>query len=360
LSDLPRGLSGASPCSFSTTGETNRLLELELMHRWTTKSWTSFRAIPECQPYLVDYLPRAALCHGFLMNAIFAAAAMDLSLSNAADLGNSAKYLRASLEYGTRASIEFRTQVTNVTSDNIDLLYYFASMASMVHFATPDKNLAILDRVDTLFDMLLSSTRIAASNIAWLLASPAPLSTVVDRYGVDVELYKGMPAETLDAIGLLKSVGRLVRLAPNPNNPDGQGPLASEVPSYLNAAAQTHYCFAEDFHDRIRGYFISVFPAAGGEFAVAFREREPMAMFIILYWGVLVHRAAQDTYIWGIETAGRDIVADASALLLGSHILDVAGVREGIAWTREQVGLPPIPECPLPQETLGFMVEELA
>jgi hypothetical protein len=69
-----------------------------------------------------------------------------------------------------------------------------------------------------------------------------------------------------------------------------------------------------------------------------------------LYWGVLVHRATKDPALWALVSEGQDVVAEASKLLLCSDIVAVPGVREGIAWTRSQVDLPPLPECPLPVE----------
>ncbi len=52
--------------------------------------------------------------------------------------------------------------------------------------------------------------------------------------------------------------------------------------------------------------------------------------------------------MWALVSEGRDIVAESSTLLLSSDIKDIPGVREGIAWTRNEVDLFPLPGCPLP------------
>lgn len=80
-------------------------------------------------------------------------------------------------------------------------------------------------------------------------------------------------------------------------------------------------------------------------------------MFILMYWGVLVQRATRDPSLWALVSEGRDVVAEASEFLLRSEIADIPGVREGIAWTRNDAGLPPLPACPLPAALHGSRVD---
>jgi hypothetical protein len=50
-------------------------------------------------------------------------------------------------------------------------------------------------------------------------------------------------------------------------------------------------------------------------------------------------------------------VAEVSQLLLKSRIVDIPGVREGIAWTRFQVDLEPLEGCELDLGMVGGYVE---
>jgi hypothetical protein len=68
------------------------------------------------------------------------------------------------------------------------------------------------------------------------------------------------------------------------------------------------------------------------DFVVAVQQSEPMALLIVMYWGVLMHRAANDVMQWMLMSAG-----------LSSQIIDVPRVLEGIIWTRQQVNLPRLP-----------------
>ncbi|KAK0716378.1 hypothetical protein B0H67DRAFT_491001 [Lasiosphaeris hirsuta] len=360
-----------SPCSFSNTPEHNRLLELELMHRWSMRSWKAFYAIPECQPYLLNYLPRAALGHSYLLNAILAAAAMDIAITSApiatttyetavtrSPRGHSSSlnYLRAALEYGNRASADFRSQVTCVSRDNIDLVVYFSSMAAVIAFATSpyleSSNGSTLDRVVTYFDMLISSARIHLHHTQWLLESPCPAGVVASEYSINLGLLEELDAGTRTAIDLLSSVARQVRL-PQP------GVTASEVLAYQLAVGQTKYCFAEDHRGRIKNFFVTLPTVAGDVFTTAMRAREPVALFITMYWGVLVHRAAEDPQMWAAGATGQQLVGEVSEMLLSlSGIAGIANIREGIAWTRSQVGLEPLPGCLLSAVTGRLLLED--
>ncbi|EAQ90301.1 predicted protein [Chaetomium globosum CBS 148.51] len=374
---VPAVLPALPPSTFSSRSsstpstESNRILELELMHRWSTRSWTSAESTPVCRAYLVDHLPRAALRNGYLLNALLATAAVDLAVSHKTSdsLNDSASYFRTALEYGNKAMADFRAQVTALTPDNVDLVFYFSSLVGVVHFSVPpaDKHVSIIDRVCEHAEVTLKSGHIVAENMAWILAGPSPLPTVLRDYTVDLALMDELDQKTRAALELMSAVSRLVRVAPTSPTvqgsavitgempgmmQDGQRPLACEIHVYQLAIGQTKYCYAEDLRDRRKAYFHTMFAVAGAPFSAAVRNREPMALFILMYWGVLVHRGKRDPSLWVLVPEGRNIVAESSSLVLFSEIVDVPGVREGIAWTRFQVGLPELPGCVLPSTLL--------
>ena len=341
------------------------------MHRWSTRSWTCQESTPACRAYLLERLPRAALRNGYLLHAILATAAVDLAVSyKDSSPRDSASYFRAALEYGGKAMSDFRTQVTTMTPENVDLVFYFSSLVGVVHLAAPaEEHVNIMDRVCEHADMTIKSGRIVAENMAWIMAGPSPVPTVLRDYTVNLALMDELDPQTRAALELMSSVSRHVRVPPTsptiqgsailvrdmdhpvPQSREEQGPLARDFYVYRLAIGQTKYCYAEDLQtpqNKLKGYFHTVFAVAGLDFSAAVRNREPMALFILMYWGVLVHRARRDTTLWVLVSEGRNIVAESSLLVFLSEILDVPGVREGIAWTRFQVGLPELPGCVLP------------
>lgn len=59
--------------------ERRRLLELELMHLWSTTTYKGLCSVPEDQHYMQLVLPQEALRYDFLLNGIFVAAALQRS-----------------------------------------------------------------------------------------------------------------------------------------------------------------------------------------------------------------------------------------------------------------------------------------
>jgi hypothetical protein len=128
---------------------------------------------------------------------------------------------------------------------------------------------------------------------------------------------------------------------------------------YSLACGQTKYIFAEEQASRMQKYYTSLFAVAGEEFAAHLKAREPMALFVIMYWAVLVDRAARREWgAWILGETGRQLVGEVSEMLLVSSIADIPGVSEGIAWTRYQVGLTPLPGCSLPSGLSGVLPED--
>jgi hypothetical protein len=105
---------------------------------------------------------------------------------------------------------DFRAQVTTVTPENVDLVFYFSSLAGVVHFSVPpaDKNASNIDRVCEHAEVTLKSGHIVVENMAWILAGPSPLPTVLQQYTVDLALMDELDQRTRSALELMSSVSR--------------------------------------------------------------------------------------------------------------------------------------------------------
>lgn len=131
-------------------------------------------------------------------------------------------------------------------------------------------------------------------------------------------------------------------------------PPESERYMYWLAIAQLKYCFAEDARGLIAGYCLTFIPVAGADFIWAIRKQEPVALFVLMYFGVLMDRYGEDPRMWWITTTGRDLVKETSEILLQTPIAMIPDGREGITWTRQQAGLPPlvIEDCVCPRDLI--------
>jgi hypothetical protein len=292
-------------------------------------------SIPEDQYYLQTYLPRAALRTSYLMNGILAVAAVDLARSS-----RERNYILAALEYSNKASADFRTQLCDINQDNLHLLYYFGVMAAVFNFAMPFEHMSEIERMKMGFDMFLGATNIALTNIKWLFERNYSLNVVagfekatMDMVDPDTRLALDRLSTVANELGI-PAANEDIQSARVEDHLDGNNSM------YRKAIAQLKYCFAEDARYLIKGYCLSMIPVAGPEFSVAMGNLDPLALFIVMYFGVLLDRMARDPMAWWISSMGKDLVKRASEILQQSPIAQIPDGREGIFWTRQQVDLP--------------------
>ncbi|UNI20927.1 hypothetical protein JDV02_006973 [Purpureocillium takamizusanense] len=195
--------------------------------------------------------------------------------------------------------------------------------------------------------MILGCLHTAAINWDWFFDSPTSARDAVTDYFPRAEYLDLLDADTRTAIERLTTASHDIHLPPTAagaggGDDDTIGPPAHTAWSYRTAAEQTKYCFAERAVGRIRGFMVTL-PSrcvCGPDLVEGLRAREPMAMFVLLYWGVLLDGCAADPWLWWAgATTGRDVVAETSAVLARSPAYGLEDVREGIAWARGQVGL---------------------
>ncbi|UNI24915.1 hypothetical protein JDV02_010632 [Purpureocillium takamizusanense] len=377
LSPVRRPPATISPLSLSSSESSNRLLELELMHRWSVRTWQGMYSLPTCQSFLQEDLPRQGLRHGFILDGIMALAAVDASLqasssSSSGDRSTARRYRRAALEYCNKASAAFRVALNmqTITRDTLYLLATFGCMAGYFNLIIWDDDggggggrsaqTSMLDRVHASFVMFVGCAHTAALNWQWFFDSPTSARVAAEEYYPRLEFMELIDPQTKTAINRLSTVNRLVRLPLPPPDDAGeldgdsseekkrqrqrQGPLSYDVWSYRIAVGQTKYAFAEQAVGRIKGFLISVPCMCGPEVIEGLRTREPVAMFVLMYWGVLLDACAADPWLWwAAGRTGRDVVEAASAVLVRSpEMFALEDVREGITWARGRVGLDPL------------------
>ena len=125
------------------------------------------------------------------------------------------------------------------------------------------------------------------------------------------------------------------------------GSAAARHEMYSETIFWLREIFAESADDRVKGFCLAFFTLMGSRFADALRDREPVALFVIMHFAVQLDRTGRE--VWFAEHVGRRLVRETSDLLrghgggdgVGSWIATFPDGRDGIAWARHQVGLPP-------------------
>lgn len=295
--------------------------------------------------------------NSYLMNITFASAAADLAQASVGTKRYST-YLCAALEYSNKASSDFRNQLQDINEDNIDLLFLFAMISAFCNFATPLKNRGIMDRVNDLIDLVLGGCDLTYINFKWLVKKPGSVSAVLRYPPATMDFLDFDTKFALEQLAFV-STQILVSASENPSAicrdrlalylgandtpPENKMnlKLASEVLLYKALMAQLKQSFAEENRGMIQGYFVSVVAVGGRDFANQIKALEPMALFILMYIGVLLGKASANRMTaWWTASAGRDLVEELTNILEMSPIALIPEGREGMSWCRRQVGLP--------------------
>ncbi|KAI6254362.1 hypothetical protein MCOR21_002359 [Pyricularia oryzae] len=359
-----------------------RELELELVHRWSVRTWRGLQMIPACSGFLREVLPRDMLRHDFLLSATLALAAADLAVSGGR--GGSCVYADAAAAYVALAGWQFGRAVEELRGlgrrrgssgggldrENLYIFAQFGDMMGYYYMAMPGAEVtscgsltsgvvdggggsgeervatatraspprrSIISRVHLAMQMFAGSMKTASLNWAWYLDSPTSARQAYEDYSPRLEAMRLLDGETLAAINLMSSVARAVRV----QVAGGLSVPYRDVRSYCFAIGQTKYEFAEQLLRRMSGSFLSV-PAVSGTFDGGFLDgvaaREPVALFVLMFWGVAIWRARADG-LWWIGNTGRELVDEICGLLVGGSIWGLEDVGRGVEWCRREVGL---------------------
>jgi hypothetical protein len=316
------------------------MLELELIHTWSIETWTGMEVLPGCESLLRVNFVRESLEHRFMMDAIFALAATHRAYSHRQS-GDTAGYLRydyASIRYGNKASEGFRVKLQTATPDDLHLLYYFASMASVLNLLVCRQYRSTMDCFDVSMTLFLGSFRSTETNLDWIQKSDHSVAVRAEMMETPTALFDGLPPATKDALDRLQRVGDTVRV---PRGILPRDPLATEIAAYRRAIAQAKASFAQRAAGQVPGFFFTITAVGGRELAAAVAAREPFSLFIHLYGLVLMNEAGASGGLWWVGTIAKSMAEEIIDILSGTDMGQMEDVQEVIRWARDQVGLPP-------------------
>lgn len=283
--------------------------------------------IPKDKAYLEVLLPQAALMNSSLMNGILALAAADFAHS-----GQKA-YLRPALEYHAKATAEMRGQLMTINRKNIDDLYPFALLMAAFNFITSSQPRTI-DRLIPTLDMMASANKM-------LLASAGasrPECQFEIMSNIDMTILSLLDSETTAALDRLSTISHQIKL---PATDDGDPRFAGDSQLYQVAIAHIKYSFAEEIRDVVKNYCWTIASVNDPEFFDAVRNLEPMALLIIMYFGVLldVMEKKGNAMTWWLQGQGKEIVGELPQILNGSSVAQLPDVQDAMFWAKRKVGI---------------------
>lgn len=340
----------------------------------------------------------------YLLNNVFALAAIDLA-KQVSDPNNKSliltkdgyRYQSAALEYSNKANAAFRQALdevdANITPKKLSALLFFASFTFVLNltFPNPKYQICILETLGTSMALYVGSFVVNRPNLDWLNRSSCSLAGAVKRLpSLPPELMHKLDIDTQLAIArlefLIKRMRVPVRLPEDmievSIDGDGDGDsgdnirqinstdcydnysssnsnvrVACEIPAYKRAVDQIKYTFMDDAtNGKFKGMFYTILAVGGRELAAAFQGREPLALFVMMFWAVLVHRSRKSITMWWIGDIGKDIVDEISEVLVTSPLVRFDGVGETILWARREAGLDSSTDSDLSPSSLSFLV----
>ena len=313
------------------------------MHRWTATTWKSLCSIPDEQELMQHLIPRDALRYDFLMDAILAVAALE----TAHELGVEAapKYGLAALEYYDHSLRAFHAELgKGITEENYLAAFICSLMLGIVSTHAPKyspdgadgSGRSALETAFLVFDMMEGNRSVVLTSWKWIVKGPLKL----DAWEPVGPLHL-LNDETKAAMARLRSLNDQAYPASGPGDPaEGPAAIFSTDPhaAYQSAIKYLEDIYAREAGGKVKAACIAYPGLAGPYFSAAIRRPEPMALLILMHWGVLMHRLGRDTW-WA---AGQDLVAEITAVLRQSQLSPSEELKETINWARTQADLPPL------------------
>ena len=272
---------------------------------------------------------------------------MDICARPKMDEAESAMYIRATMEYYDKGSGGFRAQLLDVTPENIHYVYLFSTMAISINIGLSQcveygENIqhqeTMLERIGVILELVLGSSSIASQHMDWLLEGP--ISETIIRAGMPLmpAILQPLDESTNTALERLTSVVNDEIFISDACRVDNHSPGGFK--GYQIAVMHLRMCFSVDLNSRMVGFWIAFPPLSSRKFTAGIKNSEPVTLFVLLHWAVLLHRFGH--FMWWAGSVGRKLVADICRSLEILHLHLLAAIpawRDGIDWACDQVGL---------------------
>ena len=314
------------------------------MHQWTTVTYKSYCGTVEEEYHSWQVLvPRLALKYDFLLHGLFAMSALELADSSEDEMTQN--YVNAALNYQSLSSGGLRTELSStdlltVAQDKHQALYASASILMVLALALPrflmepgDKY-SMLEHLLSYLELLKGLIVVVYSKISDHREDP-----LLSNY----KTWEELTVHPLDP-AVRTGLDRIIEL-----NEETHGSSRTEqhtpelqAMSYHAACRRAAFflqeCWEKCCEPDTRGYMLAWLLQSGRDFISAIKDKEPVALLILMHWGVLLEN--QSYGIWWAQRVGKSLVEDLSDV---ADALKNEKLRDGVAWAREQVGLDALP-----------------
>lgn len=339
------------------------------MHQWSTSTHKTISDPAKDNGIFQYQLPRWALKHGFLFNGIMSISALEIALSDDAREGrDSVVYARVGIEYYDKAILSFRAQLPKLPPENAHLTFIFSSILNLINMAIPqcmpvlsgDSKESVQEHMGQFMDLMSGSSSLFLANQENIQTGPIAVPV---NGAIASALDSLSTCMTSDVEGVFTRLGIILNFCDPESFGTMEGTKGSkmmdatkllDLPVYQRAIKMLRLCYAEEAKPGNIGFCMGFSSLAGPAFTSAFRNSEPLALYIALHWAVLLH-GLEAEYWWG-KGVGRSL---AKELFKKLSVVEVhPAVQQhwklGLAYAREQIGLPTRNDSPLEEFLKGW------
>jgi hypothetical protein len=297
---------------------TNRLLELELWHRWTCDTYKAFSDEDQRAYAWQVFVPKLALKFNFLFQALLAAASLHLA-AEPESASSRAKYVLVALEYHNSALENFRAHpMTEMDAVQAQAVFAFCVMNLALALGSLAGKPSILENVSLVFGLLQGVERCFFSHRALIEQGP-----FCKAHPLEDSPWDGInpsTQEALDRLELIRSRESAIWVTSHCDDPN------------IEAIKWLQQCFGVSI--KTMGVALIWMLKADLEFFTAIRKSNDVALLVLLHWAVLLQQIGSHT--WWARESGKLLVDEVSVSLpRKDKEWDLS-----ISWVRSQVGLP--------------------
>jgi hypothetical protein len=246
------------------------------------------------------------------------------------------EYVNIALEYHTLASSGLRRELCNLSPSNRQALFALSSIMLILGLAIPRFVLSrgeqanMLDYMMTYLALLRGLRSIADTEEDYRQTEPLirnfPPWSALPSQLIEPELsdiFQGLSVLNEEVHGSTRN---------RPGTPEIQ------AISYHAACRRAIFYLEQNFakcrDTNTRSYCLGWPLQAGNDYLAAVVDHEPVALLIMMMWGVLIEQTSYG--LWWAEGIGSRLVEDLSSLVDGDAN---ERLKAGIKWARLQVGL---------------------
>ncbi|KAJ5083053.1 hypothetical protein N7532_012096 [Penicillium argentinense] len=320
-SGTSRPLAPISPAA-STPSTISGVRDLELMHRFCTDTFRSVCTAPSEFEVWQITIPRLALQYDFLMNGILALAS--LHIATTVDLPTSLAYTDTALQYHNLTFGPFRIAIDNLTPQNCEAVLAQSIVTTVIGIALPrvtgarDESSNMTENIVTVFELLQGVKKIIHIGRSWIK---------LNLFSRKKELWGSGPTELDQQTAM--ALDRLATL-----NDETLASIDTDQHRInKDVVAHLRQCFTLFRNSQDPANVLAWLAAVDKEFVDNVRRRQPLAMLILMHWGVLLGEL--DGQRWWARHSGRALVSE----LL--RVLSPADTRwaDSLIWPRQKMGL---------------------